>query len=214
MYYRVAQSRKKDSSSRSSRFPLRSRSFSLSRSSICVFLSSSFSRHVFSRLGHEDPSGDDRARPNLSAIATTRPGCQIQASHLCKRDARSRSRGPRAAAAAAAATDDDIDEDGVRHSTANVTRDSAIHPPGGLLPGVAGQGTYPLTHFNLNCEASSWRNETSIAAVISGSRAVFLGRVGIARRRSALPVNSRRSSRRRVSPHRPLFTYIDSRLFR
>lgn len=137
--------------------------------------------------------------------ATTRPGRPIRASHLCKRDGRSRAveahgrqrrgwRSPR--------------------STVNVTRDSAIHPPGGLLPGAMPRshgGTYPPIHFNLNrgCQPPGAKPNVDRRGYHRVARRIPRTSTASPAPRTRVPFNTTPSI-----PHDPLFTYIDSRLLR
>ncbi|KYM81772.1 hypothetical protein ALC53_07765 [Atta colombica] len=75
----------------------------------------------FDRSWHETSAGDDRDC-EIDLPAATRPELSIYVNATSNRAYQRRT-----------SDGDDDDEDGVHHSIANVTRDSAIHPPEGLL---------------------------------------------------------------------------------
>ncbi|KYQ47303.1 hypothetical protein ALC60_13703, partial [Trachymyrmex zeteki] len=76
---------------------------------------------------HEAPAGDDRDR-EIDLPAATHPELPIYVNATSDRAHQRRT-----SDGDDDDDDDDDDEDGVHHSIANVTRDSAIHPPEGLL---------------------------------------------------------------------------------
>ncbi|EGI62541.1 hypothetical protein G5I_09107 [Acromyrmex echinatior] len=79
----------------------------------------------FDRSWHEAPAGDDRDC-EIDLPAATRLELLIYVNATSDRAYQRRT-------SDGDDNDDDGDEDGVHRSIANVTRDSAIHPPEGLL---------------------------------------------------------------------------------